>query len=159
MEYIDDAIIMVPVPRSQLGAVFRVLGDLAAQQVASGERSEEGVEVRGERWTVSKIRRLEAELTHQSAREFVTLVAREAPRYVTFQEAVQTMGVKPGQLRGAQAALTKTEKRLFGGDSRWPVSFRTDAAGIAYSMDPKLATWWIEASDGTPHEARLQERR
>lgn len=155
----NDPIVMVPVPRSQLQAVYKALASPAADDLPrsssklaeeaadkSATISEDRINVQGIPWTSSKVKRLEEELTHWIARELVTLVAQRAPRSVSFQEVMEETNNYPSELRGAGAALTKTTKRVFGMKS-WPMSYRWNGTGRAvYSMDPKVATWWLDAT-------------
>jgi len=145
----DDEIFMVPVRKSQLRAVYRVLADPASEQAVPGqalERLEETIEVQGQGpWTASGVSRLEADLEILAVRALITLVAQRAPIPLTFQEAVEAAGVEARLLRAQVGSLTKTTKRLFGHPT-WPMSVRYGEAGEAiYSMVPRVAEWWIEA--------------
>jgi hypothetical protein len=140
-----DEIFMVPVPKSQLRAVYRVLADPATGQKALS-RVEETIEVQGQGpWTASKVYRLEADLEIPAVRALITLIAQRAPMPLTFQEAVEATGAETRLLRAQVGSLTKTTKRLFESPT-WPMSVRYGEAGEAiYSMVPKVAEWWIEA--------------
>lgn len=161
----NDPIVMVPVPRSQLPAVYRALASPATDLSRPSEKlaeepggksptiSEDSINVQGIPWTSSKVKRLEQELTHWIARELVTLVAQRAPKSVSFQEVMEETNNDPSELRGAGAALTKTTKRVFGMKS-WPMSYRWNGTGRAvYSMDPKVATWWLDATGARRDQA------
>ena len=140
-----DEIFMVPVPKSQLRAVYRVLADPATEQAALAQ-AEETIEVQGQgSWTASMIGRLEADLEIPAVRALITLVAQRAPLPLTFQEAVEATGAEARLLRAQVGSLTKTTKRLFEHPT-WPMSVRYGEAGEAiYSMVPRVAEWWIEA--------------
>ena len=140
-----DEIFMVPVPRSQLTAVYRVLAGPTAEQGALA-RVEETIEVQGQGpWTASMVGRLEADLEIPAIRALITLLAQRAPMPLTFQEAVEATGEETRLLRAQVGSLTKTTKRLFGSPT-WPMSVRYGEAGEAvYSMVPRIAEWWIEA--------------
>jgi hypothetical protein len=140
-----DEIFMVPVPRSQLSAVYRVLAGPAAEQGALA-RQEEAIEVPGQGpWTASMVGRLEADLEIPAIRALITLLAQRAPVPLTFQEAVEATGEETRLLRAQVGSLTKTTKRLFGSPT-WPMSVRYGEAGEAvYSMVPRIAELWIEA--------------
>lgn len=141
----SDEIVMVPVPKSQLRAVYQVLADPAAGQKALA-RVEETIEVQGQGpWTWSMISRLEADLEIPAVRTLITLVAKRAPMPLTFKEAVEATGAEARLLRAQVGSLTKTAKRLFG-HATWPMSVRYGEAGDAiYSMVPRVAEWWTEA--------------
>jgi hypothetical protein len=141
----DDEIFMVPVPKSQLRAVYQVLADPGADSRALA-RAEETIEVPGQGpWTPSMARRLEADLEIPAVRTLITLVAQQAPTPLTFQEAVEATGAEARLLRAQIGSLTKTTNRLFG-KRTWPMSVRYGEAGDAiYSMVPRVADWWIEA--------------
>ncbi|HTS97428.1 MAG TPA: hypothetical protein VMI33_12475 [Streptosporangiaceae bacterium] len=141
-----DEIFMVPVPKSQLTAVYRVLADPVTEHKALA-RAEETIEVPGQgAWTASMVRHLEADLKIPAVRTLITLVAQRAPAPMTFQEAVEATGTEVRLLRAQVGSLTKTTKRLFG-PATWPMSVRYGEAGDAiYSMLPTVAEWWIEAT-------------
>jgi hypothetical protein len=159
----DDPIVMVPVPRSQLRAVYRALSEPATEQLQPAKQqglavqSEELVEASRQGWTASTISQYEADLTHPFARELATYVAKQAPRSVTIRQVRQAFG-KGAKIAGANSVLTKTAKRLFGNPS--PLSSRQDGtAGTTYSMDLQIAKWWIEATSANPDASGSKERR
>ena len=149
-----EEIVMVPVPRSQLTAVYKVLANPLGTPMPTME-SEESVEVQGQihglaLWTSSMVKRLEAELSTPAVRTLIGLCAQRAPKPVTFEEAVTRSGVDANLLRGQLGSLTKMTNRLFG-TKTWPMTVRYGEAGDAiYSMDEAVAGWWIEASGGSP---------
>lgn len=145
----SDEIVMVPVPRSQLAAVYRALATTPEQAVVAGA-TDETVDVHGQGpWTSSMVHRLEAELETPAIRQLLTLVATRAPKSLTFAEAVEATGVETRLLRAQVGTLTKTSSRLFG-NRTWPMSVRYGEAGEAiYSMHPKVASWWLELTDGS----------
>jgi hypothetical protein len=158
----DDPIVMVPVPRSQLRAVYRALSEPATEQLEPAKQpgpavqSEELVEASRQGWTASTISRYEADLTHPFARELATFVAERAPRSVTIQQVRQAFG-RGAKIAGANSVLTKTAKRLFGNPS--PLSSRQDGTtGTTYSMDPQIAKWWIEATSKKPTPQGSEKR-
>src|SRR5580658_1457209 len=140
-----DEIFMVPVPKSQLRAVYKVLADPAADSRALAQ-AEETIEVPGQGpWTPSMVRRLEADLDIPAVRTLITLIAQRAPAPLTFQEAAEATGAEAKMLRAQVGSLTKTTNRLFG-KRTWPMSVRHGEAGDAsYSMVPRVAEWWTEA--------------
>ncbi len=142
-----DEIFLVPVPRSQLSAVYKVLAGLPTEPGAL-ERAEETIEVQGQGpWTPSMVRRLEADLEIPAIRALITVLAQRAPMPLSFQEAVEATGEETRLLRAQVGSLTKTTKRLFGSPT-WPMSVRYGEAGDAiYSMVPRIAEWWSEAID------------
>lgn len=141
----SDEIVMVPVPKSQLRAVYKVLADPATEHKALA-RVEETIEVQGQGpWTASMIIRLEADLETPAVRTLITLIAKRAPMPLTFKEAAKATGAEARLLRAQVGSLTKTTKRLFG-RATWPMSVRHGEAGDAiYSMVPRVAEWWTEA--------------
>lgn len=146
----SDEIFMVPVPKSQLGAVYKVLANPATEQGAALARVEETVEVQGRPWTASMVHQLEAHLEIPAVRALITLDAERAPKPLTFAEAVKATGIEAKLLRAQLGSLTKTAKRLFGAPI-WPMSVRYGEAGEAiYSMAPRVAEWWTEAAGQRP---------
>ena len=145
----NDEIFMVPVPKSHLGAVYKVLANPATEPGAASGPAGEAIEVQGQGpWTASMISELEADLELPAIRALITLDAERAPKPLTFAEAVKATGVEAKLLRAQLGSLTKTTKRLFG-EPIWPMSVRYGEAGYAtYSMAPRVAEWWIEAVAG-----------
>lgn len=150
----DDDVVMVPVPRSKLGAVYMALGAAytavahPATEHGSASRAEEAVEVYGQGpWTASEVNRLEHELRAVPAiRALLTRLAKQAPREMTFNEAVDETNIASNLLRARLGSLSKISKRLFG-VTTWPMSVRyVESGGAIYSMDPKIAEWWLEAA-------------
>jgi hypothetical protein len=154
----SDEIVMVPVPRSQLRAVYKVLAEPATEHKALA-RMEETIEVQGQGpWTASMISRLDAELEIPAVRTLITLIAKRAPMPLTFKEAVEATGAEARLLRAQVGSLTKTTKRLFE-RATWPMSVRYGEAGDAiYSMVPRVAEWWIEAIDRRARASRTPRR-
>lgn len=144
-----DEIVMVPVPRSRLGAVYSVLA--SPPMDTTPEASEETIEVNGQGpWTAVMMRQLDADLDIPAIRALINLVAERAPKPLTFEEAVHATGVEAKLLRAQVGSLTKATKRLFGART-WPMSVRYGEAGEAiYSMDPRVAGWWCSAAGGQP---------
>src|SRR5215469_12546878 len=115
----NDEIFMVPVPKSHLGAVYKVLANPATEPGAASGPAGEAIEVQGQGpWTASMIS------------ELITLDAERAPKPLTFAEAVKATGVEAKLLRAQLGSLTKTTKRLFG-EPIWPMSVRYGEAGYA----------------------------
>ena len=145
----NDEIVLVPVPRSMLGAVYRVLGNPAKSEDLESA-SDSGVSVFEQgRWTEPMVQRLEGELDQASpVRGLITLVASLSPKSLTFGEAVSELQVESNVLRAQVGSLTKATKRLFG-RATWPMSVRYGDAGEAtYSMEPEVADWWLKAAEG-----------
>jgi hypothetical protein len=141
----EDEIVMVPVPKGMLGAVYVALGNATAAQMAPGQ-VEETVEVRGQgSLTAAMVRRLESALDASALRSLITYLAEQSPDEVTFREAVQVAEVESNSLRAQLGSLSKLTKRLFE-KAIWPMYVRYAEGGEAsYSMDPKIAEWWLEA--------------
>ena len=75
----DDEIFMVPVPKSQLRAVYKVLADPAADSRALAQ-AEETIEVPGQGpWDAIDGPPLEADLDIPAVRTLITLIAQRAP--------------------------------------------------------------------------------
>jgi hypothetical protein len=159
-----DEIVMVPVPRSALPAVYATLsrsmnspGSSDAGPIGDGTAvSVKGTRSEG-RWTEMKLQRVEGILSPRkfpATRALFTMAAERAPRTVTFGEAADRAGVEVKRFRGELGALTKVIKRLFDGETSWPVSVHYGDQGEAsYSMDPQISEWWLRAcgdGDGLP---------
>ena len=145
-----DEIVMVPVPRSQLRAVYAVLANPPAEQGAPEQVEEEIKVYRQGSWTKTKVIRLESQLKNPGIRALLTLVAEQAPAELTFEAAVQATGIETNLLRAQLGSLSKIAKRLFD-VPYWPMEVRYAEGGEAiYSMDPKIAEWWFEATGQRP---------
>ena len=146
--YQDDEIIMVPVPKSRLMAVYAVLGSPETEEGALA-RVEETVEVPTQgSLTASMVGRLESELDIPAIRALLTRLAEQAPKWLTFKEAVQAAGIESNILRAQLGSLSKITKRLFD-YTIWPMEVRyADGGEAAYRMDPTIAQWWLDAARG-----------
>jgi hypothetical protein len=146
----EDEIVMVPVPARLLGVVYMALGDATAAQVGSG-RAEETVEVRGQgSLTAAMVKRLESALDAPAIRALITHIAEQSPDEMTFKEAVQVTGAESNSLRAQLGSLSKITDRLFG-KTIWPMYVRyAEGGGAIYSMDPRVAGWWLEAISKKP---------
>jgi hypothetical protein len=146
--YQDEEIIMVPVPKSRLAAVYAALNPAASQAVAA--QPEESVEIPGQgTLTASIVGRLEAEVSNPGIRTLVTRLAKQAPQSLTFRDAVQLTGMESNILRAQLGSLSKISKRVLG-YTIWPMQVRYAEGGEAiYLMDPKVAEWWLEAAQGS----------
>jgi hypothetical protein len=154
----DDDLVMVSVPRSKLGAVYIALGAAYAAladptvEQAPPVRAEETVEVYGQGpWTAPEVSRLEHELKGlPDISALLTRLAEQAPDELTFNEAADATDVEPRLLKARLGSLSKITKRLFG-VTCWPMSVRyVEGGGAIYSMDPKIAEWWLAATGQTP---------
>jgi hypothetical protein len=143
-----DEIVLVPVPRRQLAAVYAALADAMGSQPpkanAETAESDERVVVRGQgEWYMSKLETLDGQLGRlPNIRALIDLTAEKAPKGVSFRDAAEATGTPTNQLRAQVGALTKLSIKLF--DARtWPMSVDFQAGGEAvYSMDPRVAEWW-----------------
>ena len=145
--YRDDEIIMVPVPKSRLADVYAALAKPA--KGGASVPAEDKVEVPGQgSLTALMVGKLESELDIPAIRALLTHLAEQAPESLTFKEAVQTVGIESNVLRAQLGSLSKVTKRLFS-NPIWPMHVRyVDGGGAVYSMDPKIAEWWLEAVNG-----------
>ena len=110
----DEEIVMVPVPKSQLRAVYTVL---AAPSEGSGApvHAEEAVEVYKQgRWTAEMIDQLEVGLKESPAMHaLITRIAEQAPRELSFTDAVTVTGMQANLLKAQFGSLSKLTRRLF----------------------------------------------
>ncbi len=155
---ISDEIVLVPVPKPHLPAVYAALSKSMNQadqtRPVDATQDVEAVAVKGfrneGRWTEAKVRRVEGILSSRrfpATRALLTMAAERAPKAVTFGEAAEAAGVPEKRFRGELGALTKVIKRLFDGERSWPVSVHYGDQGEAsYTMDPQIAHWWLNAS-------------
>ena len=143
--YQDDEIVMVPVPKSQLMIVYAAMVKAATEGAPA--QADEKVEVPGQgELSAAMVSRLESELEIPAIKVLITRLAEQAPNSLTFKEAVQAAGVESNVLRAQLGSLSKTSKRLFK-VTIWPMAVRYAEGGEAiYSMDPKIAEWWLEAA-------------
>lgn len=159
-----DEIVMVPVPRRLLGAVYGVLGAAMAEPTRGTDLDYEFppdeaqpvrdpgpkpqdqavlVDRRNGWWTPEMIRLLHARLSHPGARAIIDALAERAPREVALAEISEATGISVPQLRAELGAMTKLCKKLFGGRKTWPFSVRWALGGVAnYSMNETIAGWW-----------------
>jgi hypothetical protein len=146
-------VVLVPVPRAHLGAVYATLAaamandDQAPTQTRRGPADEVLVDERNGSWTEAMVRRLQANLEYPAARAVLDLCSERAPEEVTLQDVVEKTGIKDTQIRAQLGAMTKLCKRLFQRNT-WPISVRWTASGRAnYSMKPELSAWWLRPDD------------
>ena len=113
----------------------------------AGEVAEERVEVPGQgTLTALMVGKLESEVDIPAVRALLTHLAEQAPASLTFKEAVQVTRIESNALRAQLGSLSKISKRLFG-YAIWPMHVRyVDSGEAVYSMDPKIAAWWLEAA-------------
>jgi hypothetical protein len=152
----DEDLVMVPVPRRVLGAVYATIAaGLNAEKASpdaekgspapppSGSTAGEEVMVTGQGpWTAEMVARLERDLRHPALRNMMTLVADRAPKWVTFEEAIQASGGTRYQLRAQLGTLTKAGQKLFGRPT-WPMEWRAgEGELVEYSMEGQVAEWW-----------------
>ena len=98
--------------------------------------------------TALMVGKLESELDIPAIRALLTHLAEQAPESLTFKEAVQAAGIESNVLRAQLGSLSKVTKRLFS-NPIWPMHVRyVDGGEAVYSMDPKIAEWWLEAVNG-----------
>ena len=145
-------IVMVPVPRQHLEAVY---GFLAGRTSSEGPTSppEQGVEVEGQySWTREMLLKLKTNLHLQDARTLLDAVAAASPEEVSMRDVAADNEIDPLKLRAQMGALTKLAKKLFS-EPIWPVAVRygdeagtetkPGATGLAYYRMPmEVAEWW-----------------
>jgi hypothetical protein len=141
-------VVLVPVPRAHLGAVYAALAAAMADDQApthtrrAPAAQEVLVDERNGTWTEAMVHRLQANLEYPAARAVLDLCSERAPEEVTLQDVVERAGVKDTQIRAQLGAMTKLCKRLFQRNT-WPISVRWTGTGRAnYSMRPEIAAWW-----------------
>ena len=143
--YRDDEIIMVPVPKSRLADVYAALAKPAKE--GADVPAEEKIEVPGQgSLTALMVGKLASELKIPAVRTLLTRLAEQAPESLTFKEAVRVTGIESNALRAQLGSLSKISKRLFS-HTIWPMHVGyVDGGEAVYSMDPKIAAWWLEAA-------------
>jgi hypothetical protein len=140
-------VVLVPVPREHLGAVYATLAAAMAGDDQAPAAEEVLVDDRNGSWTEAMVHRLRANLEYPGARALLSLCSERAPEEVTLQDVVEETGIEDKQIRAELGAMTKLCKRLFQRRT-WPISVRWTAGGYAnYSMKPELAAWWSSPDD------------
>jgi hypothetical protein len=145
-------VVLVPVPRKYLGAVYAALGaamtsDDEEPVSASGSAPADEVLVdqRSGKWTEEMAHRLHANLVvYPAAKALLDLCAQRAPEEVTLEQVAEECDTRDTQIRAELGAMTKMVKRMFGRKT-WPVSVRWSGGVANYSMKPKVAEWWASA--------------
>jgi hypothetical protein len=145
-------VVLVPVPRKYLGAVYAALGTVMASDDVEPAPASEAVpadevlvDQRNGSWTEAMVRRLHANLVvYPAAKALLDLCALRAPDEVTLAQVAEECDIKATQVRAELGAMTKMVKRMFGRKT-WPVSVRWSGGVANYSMKPKVAEWWATA--------------
>ena len=145
-------IVLVPVPRAHLGAVYAALAkamankdEATASVLAPTAANEVLVDRRNGSWTEEMVRLLEANLHYEVAWAVLNMCSERAPEEVTVEDVAKEAGIKATEIRDQLGAMTKLSNRLFNRKT-WPISVRwTDTGRANYSMKPEIATWWSRA--------------
>ena len=146
----DEEIVMVPVPKSQLRAVYAALAAPTLGRGAPAPAEEEVEVYKQGRWTATMVNQLEAGLENPAMRTLITRLAEQAPRELPFKDAVAVTGMQANLLKAQFGSLSKISKRLFQRPRpTWPMSVRYGDEAI-YRMDPKVADWWLKAIGRRP---------
>jgi hypothetical protein len=145
-------IVLVPVPRAHLGAVYAALAkamankdEEAASVLRPAAANEVLVDRRNGSWTEEMVRLLQADLHYEGAWAVLDICSERAPAEVTVEDVAKEAGIKATEIRAQLGAMTKLSNRLFNRKT-WPISVRwTDGGRANYSMKPEIATWWSRA--------------
>lgn len=128
----DSEIVMVPVPREQLQAVYEVLA-----------RPSSGSSPPAMEWTTGDFRELRSVL-QPAAAALLDLTSSQPGRWIHIDAVIKQSGRPFYNVRGDLAALTRQIKRI--GKSRWPFEYRQDSDGrMRYRMSHSVARMWKEA--------------
>jgi hypothetical protein len=142
----DDDIVMVPVPRSALPAVYRALAEALQPSAAPIERVV--VPSNGD-WSEQQVRQLCFALTTAQAQKVFSCVAAARGRLVTYEAMAQAAGLHIDELRTQLAWFSKRCKQIRG-VNEWPVEVVRDTRKpkgqrFSYRMNPRIAEWWLAA--------------
>jgi hypothetical protein len=142
----DDDIVMVPVPRSALGAVYRALGDFLGRPASLVELVQ--VANNGE-WSEADVRQVCLALTSLPAQKTFRCVAAAHGKLVTYEAMANSAGLAVDELRTQLAWFSKRCKRVRGANE-WPIELVRDPGKpkgqhCSYRMPPRIAEWWLAA--------------
>lgn len=133
----NASIVYVPVPESQLKAVYRLLAE-ETPAVASPTGSDPF-------WTEEKIARLRRQVTNPVIRTALDLCASKPDTMVSIREIETASGRETPTVRAALAGLTMFLKSRFGAEDwhDWPfVASNPTGSEAMYRMTPVVAAWW-----------------
>jgi hypothetical protein len=142
----DDDIVMVPVPRSALGAVYKALGDCLGDHSTLVERVL--VANNGE-WSEAEVRQVCFALTSLPAQKTFRCVAAARGKLVTYEALANAAGLAIDELRTQLAWFSKRCKRVRGANE-WTIELVRDPGKpkgkhCSYRMPPRIAEWWLVA--------------
>lgn len=142
----DTDIVMVPVPRSALPAVYRALADALQPSATPVER---GAVVNNADWSEQQVRQLCFALTTDQAQKAFGCVAAGRGRLITYEAMAQAAGLHIDELRTQLAWFSKRCKQVRG-VTEWPIEVVRDTRKpkgqrFSYRMNPRIAEWWLAA--------------
>jgi hypothetical protein len=154
MSTTTSEIVMVPVPREHLEAVYRFLADQTSRPVVAPPTVAGGVAVEGQGvWNPNKLAKLKTATAHlPQLHLLLEAIAEASPNEVSMREVIRETEISSDKMRGQISGLTKAALKLFG-ERHWPFSVRygdeggTDIeagrTGAAYYRMPiEIAQWW-----------------
>lgn len=142
----QDDIVMVPVPRSALGAVYKALGEYLGPATGSSERVQ--VANNGE-WSEAEVRQVCFALTSLPAQQIFRCVAAARGKLVTYEAMAKAAGLAIDELRTQLAWFSKRCKGVRG-VNEWPIELlrepgKPKGQHCSYRMPPRIAEWWLKA--------------
>lgn len=149
-----DDVVMVPVPRQHLAAVYELLGRVMQKEygeIAAEEWSEAVV------WSAEEIGRLKRTIKNPTLQKIMTLIAKSGADGIEYRalksetEKAIKRTLKMGSFRAQLSWLMKYSRRIKGrGGDAWPlrkVVVRTDGERLFYSMTKRISEEWLKAKE------------
>ncbi|HEX6482748.1 MAG TPA: hypothetical protein VF043_28230 [Ktedonobacteraceae bacterium] len=143
-KYEEEDFVNIPVPKSRVEEVFRLLSTPKANVVSSPAVLNSGD---SEWWTMDRIAKLKGAISNPTVIALLNMTAERADEWVGFDEIWRTRGITAGKARGDLAGLTRIIKRTFQDNEKgwWPVEIRDATVPIAYRMPVEIERRWKEA--------------
>lgn len=162
MDFSNEEIVMVPVPRSLLPDVYAVLArgtrvrrysEMSVEEPATlfesrapYARSSTPGRSDSRRFSAGELGLLKRHLDPDGgARKLLDLCASRPGQMIRFDEVARETNFDPSLLKGQIGGLTKLLKKLFH-DPAWPIHYTWGAQGLqqaSYEMSDETAQMWL----------------
>ena len=144
----DDEIVLVPVPKRYLAAVYQTLNESWIEDSAANSNSTaNGVALGG--WNKTEIGKLKKAVKNPTVRAMLDLTASRAGDWVNYDDICSAVDRSWAEVRGDLAGFSQLLRKKFSreGRDKWPVEveWRTSETPTRYRMPLYTARWWNEA--------------
>jgi hypothetical protein len=147
-----EELVMVPVPRSLLSSVYRLLArEMNPTEAPEGPSTDGNAATRDRSpaplYSEDDFQRLKRLPLSEPVRLLLDTVSKDPNQRISFEEFCQLTGRTRGQGRADLAGFTKLIGKQFG-LNRWPIDAIWDASAEHYvyqALSPEAAVWWNSA--------------